>query len=210
MKLNYARLEGNIRIKCTIIGTLKNDTIKVDWFDYSDKVLADVFNLSENKVVCFEEGSHLYVDYLFFIPSCKLIGNNSTISINNIKDHSPISDYIKIRNKHYDGGGVDSFTIQGLKFETDQDGTFLFSISNARNIKIEDSSFYCYGRSTLCMHALDIRGNVHNAVISNCDFVNMSGSRTGGGIWLRSFGGISDISILNVGLRIIQQMKSLR
>lgn len=190
-------LEGKVRIQTPVSGIVKNDTIRAEWFTNSEHVLANLFNIAEGKVVLFDKRRKFDVNYVFLIPSCEIIGNQSLIQINGIKDHSPISSFIKLRNKHYDGGGTDSFTIRDLIFETKEDGTFIFSIQNANNIVIDNCSFRCLGQSKECMHSLDFRGNIHNVDLHNCQIINLSGAKAGGGLWIRSFGAISDIRINN-------------
>lgn len=192
---NNATLTGNVAFEGRVSGTVTNDTIQVSWFKNKDFSLTDCFNMSEGKIVFFEKGCRYEVNNCFQIPSCTIFGNGSTIEVGNIKEHSPVSDYIKIRNKHYDGGGTDSFSIYNLNFVSTTDGTFLFSISHANDVKLLNCSFKCYGTSEKCMHSLDVRGNVDRLLIDDCEIVNMTGAKAGGGLWLRSFGSIRDVEI---------------
>ena len=194
-------LSGNVIIKTRIHGTLRNDTIKTSWFDYEDKVLSDVFDLAEGKVVLFDGDKNYFVNYIFYIPSCVILGNDAKITIGKIDEHSAIGKPIKIRNRHYDGCGVDSFVVNDLKFETQEDSTFLFNIMNASHVRLINCSFACYGEPRQCMHPLDIRGKVNDLKIEHCAITNMSSCKEGGGLWLRSFGNISDVTVSNCTFR---------
>ncbi len=179
-----------------VVNEIAEDTIRVSSFKGSRHILAKVFEKAENKIVLFDVNDIFDVDYAFFIPTCKVIGNNSTIRIGKVVEHSAVGDCIKIRNKHYDGMGEDSFTIEDLNFETSTDRTFLFSIMNAKDVTLRGCSFVSYSKETpACIHSLDLRGNIHNITIEDCKFVNMTGAKSGGCLWLRSFGDITNVLI---------------
>lgn len=188
-------LDGSVDLRCRAIGTICNDTIKTGWFGYEDHVLYDIFALSENKVVIFEEQSEYSVDYSFLIPSCEIIGNNSSIVLKNTDECSLYGKVVKIRNKHYDGGGRDSFKMKGLCFVTSIDDVYLFSMQNTDNCTISDCGFICCGEGRRCSHALDMRGFNTNTTIERCKIINKSDAIGGGGLWIRAFGDICNVIV---------------
>lgn len=199
IKLNNTLLKGNIKFCCKTTGKVLNDTIKVDWFKYKGCVLADVFAMSQNKNILFGENKRYLIDYVLLIPTCKILGNGSIIEwacSSGIIDKKSLE---KIKNEHYDGGGVDSISIENLISRSQADYVFLFNLQNTRNCIIRNCSFTCRGNGLLCSHAVDLRGNNYNTVFENCTFANEADAKVGGGLWIRSFGVIKDVTIKECG-----------
>lgn len=188
-------LKGSISFRCRTGGTIINDTIRISWFKYSDHAIADAFGISDKKVLVFPDNELITVNYGICIPSCKVIGNNSTISLSGTHESSVFIRVAKIRNAHYDGGGIDTFSISNLHFITSTDNVYLFNMQNTRDCLLSGCSFTCRGSASECSHAVDLRGNNTNTTFDKCQIVNESDSKAGGGIWIRSFGKIQSIRI---------------
>lgn len=193
--LNNTKLQGSIRLSCRTTGTVLNDTVWVSWFRYRDHRIADAFSMSNRKVLVFEEDSQFVIKYGVQIPSCTVIGNNASIKLKSTNESSYSIGVAIIRNDHYDGGGVDSFSISNLHFITSTDNVYLFNMQNTKDCVLSGCSFTCKGSASECSHAVDLRGNNTNTTFDKCRIVNESDSKAGGGIWIRSFGKIQGIKI---------------
>ncbi len=197
LRLSDTQVDGSVDLRCRTSGSVKNDTIMIWWFNYTDHALADAFSMSNSKVLVFDEKRTFRIDYAFLIPSCHVLGNGCTIVLGNTQEGSKKIPVAKIRNAHYDGEGVDSFTMQGLNFVTESDSLFLFNMQNTKNCSINNCSFTCKGTGKKLSHVVDLRGNNKVTRFENCRFVNESDATEGGGLWIRAFNEIQDVQIKN-------------
>ena len=197
VRFNNTSLEGKVDLRCRTTGTVRNDTVKMEWFNYSNHAIADAFALSDGKTLVFGKEKQYRINYAILIPSCTVVGNNSTIILENADENPNEISMVKIRNTHYEGKGVDSFSIKGLNFVTEIDNIFLFNMQNTENCSLKECRFCCKGAGRKCSHVVDLRGNNTNILFDNCSFINESDAKEGGGFWIRSFNDISDVRIKN-------------
>ncbi len=195
--LKNTQLEGRVVLGCRTYGSVMNDTVKVDWFNYRDHPLYDAFKLAQGRMIQLGEGKKYIIDYAIQIPSCTIDGNNSSIELKSTAESSNLVSVAKIRNLHYDGSGSDSFIMSNLSIITEADNLFLFSMQNTSNCVIKNCSFICKGAGRECSHVVDLRGNNSSIVFDKCKFINKSDAKSGGGLWLRSFDTISEIVIFD-------------
>lgn len=198
---NETRLEGNVRIRCSLKGTVDNDTINTDWFvdgakkvsnlTESSELVQAIFNLGASKIV-FGRGYYQFHN-IQLSPNVEIVGEDTNICPVVLEQNEYVFNFLK--NVFY-AADADTIVVRGLTFAGEKTGTILPSfkstsiygeplilVDNAKKVIVDGCVFKDIENCTYCNKAYNYVGNkqgscvclwdVNDASFINCEQVGV-------------------------------------
>ena len=209
LTLQETLINGNAKFYCRVSGSVKNDKIFLSWGN-GEHWINDAFDIAKYKTIIFEAGKTYDLKFAQDINASFVIGNNATITINNVSGNiGGESDWVfgHLNSNYGTDGKLLSLYIENLNIKSTTLNGVQMTLSLLEKVYLKNVNFDFANKNDLTKsaHCLDFQGGIGECIIEDCTIKNhnVGLSEKGSTLWFRNIrsdealSGYGDITIVN-------------